>query len=171
MWEVAPHGCETAKKLFAAFRRPRTTHVAAGVLFALAAAGVCAEVEAPPSTKWLCWQSHATILSCRLGDEEAAGAFAPTGDAEAEQKTDVPEARDRRHRLPPVVEAILRRPRALGGRIFVIPLLTEPQDMEFARELAASVMCGVKRHCEVDFLRSFVDIALAMDHAGDPALK
>jgi hypothetical protein len=145
----------------------RALRCGAGTLL-LALAGGAANAADPLPTAWTCWFGTGTSVACRLsdsmGDEPSGGTSAGETDVALAPLTP-------RGTLPPLVSKILDRPAALAGRQISIPLLGEPQDKEFVRELAESVMCGAKKLCSVRFLGSATELALFADEFEDPALN
>lgn len=90
---------------------------------------------------WACWyESGDLTIRCLL-------VHAPR--LEAAQAEAIRQSIDRR--LPNVVGVIWATPEKVADRVVSIPLWNTPSEWEFARELAASVMCGVRRDCEVSF--------------------
>ena len=128
---------------------------------------VTAQAPGRQPTVWVCWQSGAATLACRLGTTPALKWGSRAGGSDGDE-LDVPVPRGRRP-LPPIVHTILRRPGALYGREISIPLLSEPVEMSFAHELALSVMCGANRACEVLFVDSGSAAALRLDELENDA--
>ncbi|WP_332675533.1 hypothetical protein [Aromatoleum sp.] len=161
-WTAAPgvRTAEPSRRGASGFARWR--QLAALVL---ATTGAVVAAQTPPQpVVWLCWYPGATTLACRLGDAPGpAGLSASAARVAEELDVPVPEGRVA---LPPIVRTILRRPGDLRGRRISIPLFTEPLDMDFARELAYSVMCGANRNCEVRFVDSDTDAARLPGESG-----
>lgn len=91
---------------------------------------------------WACWyQANDFTLRCLLTRTPASLEL-----ARAEQ---LRQAVDRR--LPELVRVIRATPERLATQQIFIPLWNAPYEMEFARELAVAVMCGVREDCTVVF--------------------
>lgn len=92
--------------------------------------------------RWACWYEATNLtIRCMLSR-------APTGDQAAQARV-VTENIDRR--LPGLVRTIWAKPEQLTGQMIHIPLWNVPYDMDFVRELADSVMCGLRTNCSFDF--------------------
>lgn len=92
--------------------------------------------------RWSCWLASADLtIRCllRRGPEDG---FAERA-AAVERSIDP--------RLPQLVQTIWGSPEALDGLQITIPLWNYPDDMNFAAELADSVMCGRRDDCAVSF--------------------
>lgn len=152
-----------------ALRAASRWRAAGNLLLALSATGAQAEMPAARPASWVCWYADGTSLACRLGPEGLSMLSPADLSAGAEDSAIVPPAG--RRPLPEIVRTILLQPEKLAGRTISIPLFTEAQDMDFARELAEAVMCGTRRLCRVLFLGSSAEVALALDAVDDPALN
>lgn len=106
-------------------------------------AGNAAAGDAPVAgPRWACWfDADELVLACLLSR-------APTGDFAA-RAGEVAQTIDRRH--SPLVRTIWGSPERLGRKRISIPLWNIPYEMDFARQLAESVMCGARRDCSVFF--------------------
>lgn len=91
---------------------------------------------------WACWY-HASdyTLRCVLSRTPAS--------LELARVEKLRQVIDRR--LPELVRVIRATPERLAEQQIFIPLWTEPYEMDFARELAEAVMCGVRHDCTVVF--------------------
>jgi hypothetical protein len=76
----------------------------------------------------------------------------------------------RRGPLPRIAYGILENPARFAGRTITIPLLSPPENLANAEELADAVMCGGRQACGVQFFRSVTAFAQHLDEAADPAL-
>jgi hypothetical protein len=105
--------------------------------------GLAAEAaESQQGPHWGCWYAAQDLtVRCLLTRSPNAA------DAERVAR----EGRDYDPRLPELVRQIWGAPQNLAGRQLSIPLLGEPIDMNFVRELAESVMCGAREYCNVRF--------------------
>lgn len=102
----------------------------------------CAQASLPTDSRWACWYSPSDLtIRCLL--ERAP----ETNNAQRRAEVD----RSFNPRLPQVVRMIWGSPEALAGARVRIPLHGEPFEMDFARQLAASVMCGTRQDCSVGF--------------------
>lgn len=89
--------------------------------------------------RWACWyESNDLTIQCLLS--RAPTAPSDTG------TTPVIDSR-----LPALVRLIWTEPEQLGEKRIKIPLISVPYEMSFVRELAESVMCGVRRDCSLSF--------------------
>lgn len=122
-----------------------------------------------PSVAWTCWYDNANGVSCYLPDARVSVPHAPE-DRTAQEPSPPSVTPGGRRPLPPLVATILEQAERLYGRHISIPLFTPAEDMEFVKELAEAVMCGVKVSCTVRFLRSASEVALWLDELEDPAL-
>ncbi|HJV25769.1 MAG TPA: hypothetical protein VJ673_08775 [Aromatoleum sp.] len=119
-------------------------------------------------TTWMCWQDSATSLSCHLSQD---GDTAPAAVPEPAAGTATPASSSRTRPLPRVARQILERPEQFQGRRISIPMYSEPEEREFMVQLAEAVMCGVRKACSVEFLRTISEVALAQDAIDDPAIN
>lgn len=108
----------------------------------LAATSCFAEGASTPNggPRWTCWYvPGAETISCLLIPASENGY--PVDAAVAE--------RARQLLLPDVVRTIWSDPEQISGYRVSIPMWTPPLDMNFARQLAESVMCGARTDCTV----------------------
>jgi hypothetical protein len=115
-------------------------------------------------TTWVCWHDTATSLSCHLSQDEAPVAA-------AQDAGDAPAASSKGRPLPRLAREILEHPEQFQGRRISIPMYSEPEEREFMIQLAEAVMCGVRKACSVEFLRTISEVALAQDAIDDPAIN
>lgn len=119
--------------------RTRRQVLAAFVLAGLVGGNSVAQGLDPAAAKvvWHCWYDGKVTAFCDLGrvddsaDESAAGPVSS--------------------RLPEIVHTIAKKPARMRGNRVAIPLYSIPFDMASVRELATSVMCGLRRDCAVRF--------------------
>lgn len=106
-------------------------------------AGYAASGDAPVAgPRWACWyDADELVLSCLLSR-------APDRDFEARASA-VAQTIDRR--LSSLVRTIWGSPEKLARSRISIPLWNVPDEMDFARQLAESVMCGARDDCSVFF--------------------
>ena len=91
---------------------------------------------------WDCaYESTDLSLRCMLTREPVSGGL--------ERASAVAQTIDRR--LPLLVKVIWGSPEKLTRRVITIPLWNVPYEMDFARQLAESVMCGARPDCTVSF--------------------
>lgn len=109
----------------------------------LMATTTCLAEGANPShsgPRWTCWYAPgAETIRCLL-IPAPEGRY--TVDAAVAERA-------RQLLLPDVVRAIWSDPEQISGYRVSIPLWTPPEDMDFARQLAESVMCGARADCTV----------------------
>ena len=110
-------------------------------LFALAIITSSATVQATETQtsgpRWACWyESNDLTLQCLL-------TRTPTANTQAVRAID--------SRLSNLVHTLWTNPAQLAEQRIHIPLMSVPDEMSFARELAESVMCGVRTDCSVSF--------------------
>lgn len=92
--------------------------------------------------RWACWYDpDELVLACLLSR-------APSRDFEA-RASQVAQTIDRR--LSTLVRTIWGSPEKLARSRISIPLWNDPSEMDFARQLAESVMCGARDDCSVIF--------------------
>lgn len=139
------------------------------IAWLLFSAGGVAATPTVPVT-WTCWYDNAKGVSCYLPGARVSSPRTPEGRDPASTSAPAGMLSGRRP-LPPLVGTILNHPERLRGRHISIPLFTEAEDMEFVKELAEAVMCGVKENCFVRFLGSASEVALWLDEFEDPALS
>lgn len=93
--------------------------------------------------RWACWYEDSNLtVRCvlsRAPSDREAGLRA----LELLRKID--------RRLGGLVRTLRANPEQLAGRRINIPLWNVPYEMSFVRQLAESVMCGVRTDCEVSF--------------------
>lgn len=120
-----------------------TKFVLVSLVFSLSAAAFADSSESRQGRpNWACWyESGDFTIRCLLAQAPAR--------LEPVQAEAIRQSIDRR--LPNVVGAIWTTPERVADRLVSIPLWNAPNDWAFARELAASVMCGVRRDCDVSF--------------------
>lgn len=115
---------------------------------------------------WLCWYDREVSILCRIqlvvpsdNVPEATGSVgkAPSPAGMTSQSRG----------LPTVAKTIWFHPGQLQEKQVRIPLFTEPEDMNFVRQLADSVMCGSVTTCTVRFLESQGAVALMLDELED----
>jgi hypothetical protein len=106
-------------------------------------AGYAEPGDAPVAgARWACWYDPAElILACLLSR-------APSRDLEA-RASEVAQTID--SRLSTLVRTIWGSPEKLASSRISIPLWNVPYEMDFARQLAESVMCGARDDCSVIF--------------------
>ena len=104
---------------------------------ALASVQVAAQALPEKAVAWNCWYDGDTSLLCEL-----ARADGRATDANAAPVSS---------RLPALVHAIARAPASLRGTRVAIPMYTIPFETSSMAYLARSVMCGVRKDCEVRF--------------------
>lgn len=106
-------------------------------------AGYAASGDAPVAgARWACWYDpDELILACLLSR-------VPSRDFEARASA-VAQTIDRR--LSTLVRTIWGSPEKLARSRISIPLWNVPYEMDFARQLAESVMCGSRDDCSVFF--------------------
>lgn len=98
--------------------------------------------QAGHTPTWACWyQSSDYTLRCLLSRTPAS--LEPARAERLRQAVD--------RRLPEIVRVLRAAPERLASHQVFIPLWNEPYEMEFARELAVAVMCGVRDDCAVVF--------------------
>lgn len=134
-------------------------------LFLVAGFLFCAAAQAatPGPTTWGCWYDTRTLtVECFLLD---APQLQPAGgtDPALEGSESVLAA------LPRIARQLRTDPASFKGRRVSIPLYNVPYEMERVRELADSVMCGVRRNCSVEFAGSVPEIALRAEQFDDSA--
>jgi hypothetical protein len=113
------------------------------VLLALAVPGSSfAEASAVAGPRWACWYEAGDLtIQCLLSRTPKSGLEARALDAD--RTTD--------RRLPELVRTLRGSPEQLATNRISIPLWNTPSEMDFARELAQSVMCGMRADCSVNF--------------------
>lgn len=112
------------------------------VACALGAGAGAAHAAGSEGPRWACWYAaHDLTVRCLL--------VLPPATEHAERRADVENAID--PRLSGLVRQIWGSPEQLAGRHISIPLWNVPYEMSFARELAESVMCGIRSDCAVMF--------------------
>lgn len=112
------------------------------VAAAVACVGAPAWAQAVGEADWACWYEGGLSIHCvllRLPIE------AP---APIQPERVAPSARP----LPVAAERLLRRDADLLGRMVVIPMMSEPDDLALVRQLAHSTVCGGAADCQVDFV-------------------
>ncbi|RIX45632.1 MAG: hypothetical protein D3M94_12470 [Rhodocyclales bacterium GT-UBC] len=98
-----------------------------------------ADSDAP---RWACWYAAANLsVQCLLSQTPRDGLTL--------RAAEVASTIDRR--LPRLVSLIWGSPEKLAGYRVSIPLLSQPFEMDYVRQLAKSVMCGGRRDCSVHF--------------------
>jgi len=108
----------------------------------LAATSCLAEGASTPhgGPRWTCWYvPGAETIQCLLIPATEGGYMVDAAVAE----------RARQLHLPDVVRAIWSDPEQISGYRVSIPMWAPPEDMNFARQLAESVMCGARTDCSV----------------------
>lgn len=96
---------------------------------------------------WSCWDNLDLTIHCiRDHAREGAASIDRVGDQEGK----LIEARLPSH-YPAVARVIRLEPNSLGGITVAIPLLAPASDNAFAKELAESVMCGMRLACVVTY--------------------
>lgn len=95
--------------------------------------------------RWSCWANPDLTIHCVLDDASRVA------------RRDDPERELIVNRLPHLNAAarlIRLEPGRLVGVTVSIPLYAPPSDMDFAKELAESVMCGMRLACSVKLLNT-----------------
>lgn len=96
----------------------------------------------PVGPAWACWYESADFtIRCLLSRAPA--------NQDAAKVEQIRASIDRR--LSNLVRVLWATPEKLADRLVFIPMWNAPYEWGFARELAESVMCGVRRDCEVSF--------------------
>jgi len=96
---------------------------------------------------WSCWENLDLTIHCiRDHTREGAASIERLGDPERK----LIEARLPAH-YPAVARVIRLEPNSLGSITVAIPLLAPVSDSAFAKELAESVMCGMRMACVVSY--------------------
>lgn len=153
------------------FSNPLRSALYGAIACLLMSAGPAAAALKPLVT-WTCWYDNAKGVSCYLPGERDSSRHAPAPEDRTPEATSAPGvAPNGRRPLPPLAGTILDQPERLYGRRISIPLHTEAESIEFVKELAESVMCGIKENCTVRFLGSASEVALWLDELEDPALS
>lgn len=88
------------------------------------------------SLQWRCWYDQQVHISCVVDE-------IPRADTSPSLALPV--------NLPPIVVLMRTNPGQLRNMIVQIPLLSEPEDMEFTALLAKASVCGSRRDCTVNF--------------------
>lgn len=92
--------------------------------------------------RWACWYEAGNLtIQCLLSRTPKSGL--------EERAVEVDRTTD--SRLPELVRTLRGSPEQLAANQISIPLWSNPSEMDFARELAQSVMCGVRADCSVNF--------------------
>lgn len=107
--------------------------------------------EGDPRTIWRCWYDNDATFAVRC---EYQGPAQPSEAARTEIDDEEIIGVSRPSRtlnLPKIVRTIRENPASLQGQRILIPLYTQPYDMDFVRQLASAVMCGTQPRCAVVF--------------------
>lgn len=107
--------------------------------------------EGDRPTVWHCWYNNdgSFTVACEYrGPGEATEAALAEADEDEFIETASP---GRSMTLPPIVRRIREKPASLAGQRMLIPLYTQPFEMDFVRQLADAVMCGAGKNCTVVF--------------------
>lgn len=100
-----------------------------------------AHASGADDARWACWYAPSDLhIRCLLMQ---APADASVRRVSTERRADP--------RLPALVYEIWEEPGKLAGTRIRIPLWNVPYEMDFARQLAESVMCGASDRCGVIF--------------------
>lgn len=154
--------------------KPANTHWRAPILVLLAFLAISPAAPAQSlagdsvlPTTWHCWLDRSSRVLCQLEQAPPANendpGFLPVSDLSVSSYP-------RRGPLPRIAYSILENPARFAGRTITIPLLSPPENMANAEELADAIMCGGRQACGVQFFRSVVAFALHLDEGTDPAL-
>ena len=119
-------------------RKLSTGVFAFGLFVFLSAAHAADNAEGP---RWACWYDGEQAVRCLLARSHITDTEARA--AAVSQRFDP--------RLPELVRTIWGSPEQLAGKNIHIPLFTDPYEMDFVRQLAEAVMCGVRKDCSVVF--------------------